>query len=80
MANGHGGSRPGSGRKSTKHEYVDDGLQTPLQLMLEQMRDEGVPMNIRLDIAYKAAPYCHARLQATEFKADVTHEVIEMSE
>ena len=65
MANGHGGHRANSGRKSTRHEYVDDGELTPLELMLGFMRDHDNDMDARLEVSFKAAPYCHARLQNT---------------
>lgn len=73
MADGrakNGGARKGAGRKSTKHEYVDDGQLSPLQLMLGYMRDQAVPINLRLETAYKAAPYCHARLQSITADVD----------
>ena len=78
MANGHGGSRPNSGRKSTKAEYIDDGLLSPLQLMLSEMRNESNPMPMRLDIAYKAAPYCSAKLvsQTLDVEGDVSIQLV----
>ena len=39
--------------------------QTPLEFMLEVMRDEDNEYEARMDAAKSAAPYCHARLQAT---------------
>jgi len=62
---GHGGKREGAGRKSTKHEYVDDGKLSPLQYMLETLRDTNHPPAVRMDAAKAAAPYCSARLLAT---------------
>ena len=70
MANGHGGHRANSGRKSTRHEYVDDGELTPLELMLGFMRDHNNDMDARLEVSFKAAPYCHARLQQTQLDVD----------
>ena len=71
MANGHGGARANAGRKSTRHEYVDDGELTPLELMLGFMRDHNQDMDARLEVAFKAAPFCHARLQAITVDAEV---------
>ena len=68
MADGrvnNGGRREGAGRKSTRQEYVDDGELTPLELMLTFMRDHNNDMDARLEVAFKAAPYVHARLQNT---------------
>ena len=70
MANGHGGARANAGRKSTRHEYVDDGELTPLELMLGFMRDHNQDMDARLEVSFKAAPYCHARLQQTQLDVD----------
>lgn len=78
MANNHGGSRPNSGRKSTKHEFIDDGLVTPLMFMLAVMRDEKLAPSIRYQAAKDCAPYCSARLQSRELTvdADVSIELI----
>ena len=73
MPGQHGGRRPGSGRKSTKHEYVDDGQLSPLQFLLAVMRDESNPIAQRIDVAKAAAPYCSARLQS--ITADVDADV-----
>lgn len=68
--NNWGGAREGAGRKSTKHEYVDDGEITPLQLMLSVMRDPRIALGQRLDVAVKAAPYCHARMVVADINQD----------
>ena len=68
--NNHGGHRPNSGRKSTKHEYIDDGLITPLMFMLAIMRDETAPKQARYMAAKDCAPYCHARLQNTQLDVE----------
>ncbi len=44
--------------------------QSPLEFMLEQMRDESVEMDVRREMAKAAAPYCHARLSATTVKEE----------
>lgn len=73
MANGHGGSRAGSGRKSTKHEYMDDGLVSPLQFILAVMRDEKATPAARYMAAKDAAPYCSARLVNKQL--DIEHDL-----
>ena len=73
MADGrvnNGGRREGAGRKSTRQEYVDDGELTPLDLMLTFMRDHDNDMDARLEVSFKAAPYCHARLQQTQLDVE----------
>ena len=72
--NGHGGRREGAGRKegrADKPVYVadPDNLQ-PLDLMLTFMRDHNNDMDARLEVSFKAAPYCHARLQQTQLDVD----------
>lgn len=71
--NGHGGRREGAGRKSTKHEFVDDGLLTPLQFMIDIMRDEERSPAERFDAAKVALPFCSARLQ--NVVAEVEHDL-----
>jgi hypothetical protein len=39
---------------------------TPLEFLLEIMRDKNQDARSRLDAARAAAPYCHARLSSTE--------------
>ncbi|MDR3414640.1 MAG: hypothetical protein P4L83_00505 [Nevskia sp.] len=41
----------------------------PLEYMLRVMRDEGQTLAVRMDAAKNAAPYLHAKLASTEFKA-----------
>ena len=69
-----GGRRPGSGRprgsanrrtREIADRAAEEGL-TPLEYMLQVMRDdEAVPAR-RDDMAKAAAPYLHPRLQAVE--------------
>ena len=74
MANGHGGKRPNSGRKSKKEEYdPDDGEQSPLDFVLEVMRSPDRNHTERMDAAKAALPYCAARLQ--HISADVDTEL-----
>lgn len=70
-----GGKRPGAGRKSlakTKMlEYAiniaSEGL-SPLDYMLEVLRDTSNPQAVRLDAAKAAAPYVHPRLAQIEHR------------
>jgi hypothetical protein len=72
--NQRGGKRPGAGRpkgSATKRtrEIADaamaEGL-TPLEYMLEVMRDVRADEARRLDAAKSAAPYVHPRLSSVE--------------
>ena len=66
MANGHGGRRPGAGRKrggaAQKHsrsivlEVIERG-ETPLQYFMSIMNDQTVPIERRDWAASQAAPY-----------------------
>jgi hypothetical protein len=69
-----GGKRPGAGRKkgipnrasvAREAAIAASGL-TPLEYMLSTMRDEGKPLELRLDMAKAAAPYVHPRLASVE--------------
>jgi hypothetical protein len=74
MANGHGGKRPNSGRKSKKEEYSpDDGELSPLGFVLAVMRDDERSPAERMDAAKAALPYCAARLQ--HISADIDSEL-----
>ena len=64
MANGHGGARDGAGRKR-KPAYVDDGELSPLQYLIELMRNKNTPRPIKIEAAKAALPLCSARLQNT---------------
>lgn len=78
-----GGSKPGErrgGRKAgtpnrknaaTVAAIEASGL-TPLEFMLQSMRDEGLDLAIRHDMAKAAAPYVHPRLATVEQKGDLT--------
>jgi hypothetical protein len=70
MANGHGGWRPGAGRKrgsanrktrEVANTAAKNGL-SPLEFALQIMRDSAQPMVLRAEMAAMAMPYCHARL------------------
>lgn len=71
-----GGARPGAGRKvgsvTRKTREIADaaasGGVTPLEFMLNRMRDEEAPMAERLDMAKASAPFIHPRLSSVEAK------------
>jgi hypothetical protein len=59
-----GGRKRGTPNKATaarEAEIRSSGL-TPLDYMLQVMRDEEAPTELRLDAAARAAPYVHPRL------------------
>ena len=78
----HGGSRSGSGRKPGQASKINEearaaaaeGGITPLDYMLEILRDTAKPEDMRFEAAKAAAPYMHARLSTTDatVKADVS--------
>lgn len=69
-----GGARPGAGRKPgiknrlTKEQVkaVAETGQTPLEFLLEVMRDAQKALDVRLEAAKAAAPYVHAKLAQIE--------------
>jgi hypothetical protein len=69
-----GGKREGAGRKpGTPNKRttgiisaIEAGGEMPLERILKRMRDKKLDDRIRDDLAVKAAPYCHPRLQSTE--------------
>ena len=70
----HGGARPGSGRKKGScnvktrdiaNKAIESGM-TPLEYLLEVMRDVSKDQRDRLDAAKSAAPYIHPKLSSTE--------------
>lgn len=72
----NGGKRPGSGRKKgvpnkvtlkREAEIAASGL-TPLDFMLQTMRDEDNEFTVRLDAAKAAAPFVHPKLQPVDGK------------
>lgn len=77
-----GGPRPNSGRppgrRDSKTEArlkaAEAGGITPLEYMLQLLRDPNTAPEIRLDCAKSAAPYLHARLSSVDVKATVAHE------
>lgn len=72
------GRPPGSATKRTR-EIADRALsegKTPLEVMLELMRDAS-NLEFRLEAAKAAAPYVHPRLSSIEGKLNIsTHEEV----
>jgi len=69
-----GGERPGAGRKAgtpnkataEQREAVKASGLTPLEYMLQVMRDDAADLARRDDMAKAAAPYVHPKLAAIE--------------
>ena len=62
-----GGRKPGTKNKNieAKEAAIAASGLTPLEYMLEILRDEGNDKKTRMDAATSAAPYCHAKLVST---------------
>ena len=78
-----GGKRPGAGRKkgvpnkrtAALQDAVKESGVTPLEFLLERMRDEDCDPRDRMTAAISAAPYVHAKLSSIDLRADIsTHE------
>jgi hypothetical protein len=74
VGNKHGKGRP-KGARNKRSRLIDaqaraietqlsNGELTPLEFMLQVMRNPGIETNIRLAAANGAAPYCHPRAPA----------------
>jgi hypothetical protein len=76
------GKKTGGRQKGTKNKRTlameaaaarvgqDNPDLEPLDLMLEIMRSEDIPVSARLEAAKAAAPYRHARLNSVEHKGN----------
>lgn len=70
----HGGARPGSGRKAGSATKLNEAARekalcggiSPLDFLLNAMRDENRDFETRKDCAKAAAPYVHAKLASVE--------------
>ena len=75
-----GGKREGAGRKAGIRnkktaavlEAVEASGITPLEYMLQVMRDPSNETSMRLDAAKSAAPYVHAKLSSIEVNGNIT--------
>jgi hypothetical protein len=63
-----GGRAKGALNKKTVEQIkaIEAGGLMPLDFMLQVLRDTSLEYDVRLDAAGRAAPYCHARVQARE--------------
>lgn len=74
-----GGRQKGVPNRATIKRQIEvaaSGL-TPLEYMLQVMRDKKATQELRLDAAHKAAPFVHPRLSAVEHTGEMsihTHE------
>lgn len=68
------GRPPGSINKASaaKRAEIEASGLTPLDYMLQVMRNEENPRDVRLDAANKAAPFVHRRLAAIEHSGELT--------
>jgi hypothetical protein len=88
MAGGHGGRRPGAGRKAGGHNKrtlafhaeVAKSKQTPLEYMVAVMHDESADKDRRDRMAASAAPYLHPRLQVVDSRIVAEVKVSQLSE
>ncbi len=62
-------SKATAARKALIEEALNQGL-TPLDYMLQVLRDPTQEKHVRLDAAKSAAPYMHPRLAAIEHSGD----------
>lgn len=73
-----GGARPGAGRPKGAANKLNDqaraqaleGGISPLDYLLNVLRDVELDRDTRMDAAKAAAPYVHARLAAVEHSGD----------
>ena len=80
-----GGKRPGAGRKAgvpnkrtaAVIEAVEASGVTPLDYMLDVMRNPANDAAMRLDAAKSAAGYVHAKLSAVDVKATVVTKTLD---
>lgn len=79
-----GGVRPGAGRKpgvpnkktAGKVAAIEASGVTPLDFMLNLMRDASSEMDLRFDAAKAAAPYVHARLSSIDANIDLNGQLV----
>ena len=75
-----GGRTAGTPNRATaaKAKAVEESGLTPLDYMLDVMRDTDKPADVRLDAAKSAAPYVHPKLASVEHKGDAKNPVAMM--
>lgn len=80
-----GGKRPGAGRPAgaanAKTRAIADKASaegiTPLEYMLQLLRDKNGDPLTRFEAAKAAAPYMHAKLSSVESKVEATHTMVD---
>jgi len=85
---GHGGARQGAGRKKGASTTMNEAArksalasgQSPLEFLLNAMRDNGRDFHTRLDAAKAAAPYIHAKLSNVDMTAKIEKDVTALSD
>lgn len=71
--------KPGrpKGAKNKRTKAVEAAIAragiTPLEFMMNMLRDEGAPLDDRKWAAQSAAPYVHAKLTAADVTVEATH-------
>lgn len=63
-------------RTAAKVAEIEASGLTPLDFMLNLMRDEGQDMAMRFDAAKGAAPYVHARLSSIDAKVGIDGQLV----
>lgn len=73
-----GGRQKGTPNKATaaKAAAIEASGLTPLDFMLQVMRDEGQDMDARRDMAKAAAPYVHAKLSSIDANLNVDGQLV----
>lgn len=74
-----GAGRPAGGRNRKQAEQIAKATSagiSPLDFLLQLMRDEDQPLAMRSDAAKSAAPYVHARLAAVEHSGKVALPIV----
>lgn len=66
------GRKKGSANVATaaRARAVEESGLTPLEFMVDVMRNEAYPIDFRLDAAKAASPYIHPKLSSIEMKGD----------
>jgi len=90
-----GGARVGAGRPAGRTDLEARGRRiqkeinkklsleagkSPLDFLLMVMQDKDQRMNMRMQAAVAAAPYCHAKLASVELKGDATQPLMVQSD
>ena len=52
---------------------------SPLEFLLSVMDDEDNDLNVRMDAAKSASPYCHARLSSVDFQGEIEQTITQIT-